>query len=235
MSISLPISRCEKSFKMSKKILKVKKCKIREFAELIGFLISCCPTLEHGFFHRKILEQKKYLALKKPDDDYGEKMILSDSVYSVYSELQWWLKNSFNTEKSLKPRKFSIEIFLDASLSGWGVACIIRRAHGFWDADERQLPITALELKAAFFALKCFANEKRNADILLCIDNTVAISYINRMGGFKFKNLNKITHDIWSWRKERKIWIFTSYISFYFYYFLENVFLLCVSPIRNYS
>ena len=32
------------------------------------------------------------------------------------------------------------------------------------------------------------------------------------MGGVKFKNLNKITHDIWSWCDERKIWIFVSYI-----------------------
>ena len=56
MSISLPISKYENIFEMSKKILKVKKCKIREFAELIGFLISCYLTLEYGFFHMKILE-----------------------------------------------------------------------------------------------------------------------------------------------------------------------------------
>lgn len=70
-----------------------------------------------------------------------------------------------------------------------------------------------MELTAAFFGLKIFASNYKNCQILLQIDNTTAISYINRIGGVQFVNLNKIAKDIWQWCEERGIWIFASYIA----------------------
>lgn len=66
---------------------------------------------------------------------------------------------------------------------------------------------------AAFFGLQCFAEDLHDTNILLRIDNTTAISYINRMGGIQFKNLNDITRQIWEWCESRNLWIFASYIS----------------------
>lgn len=40
-----------------------------------------------------------------------------------------------------------------------------------------------LELLAAWFGLKCFAKELRDCDVLLRIDNTMAIAYIIKKGG----------------------------------------------------
>ena len=61
-------------------------------------------------------------------------------------------------------------------------------------------------------ALKCFAREVQNCEILLRIDNTTAISYINRMGGVQYVELNQRAKDIWTWCEKRRIWIFASYI-----------------------
>lgn len=44
------------------------------------------------------------------------------------------------------------------------------------------------------------------------IDNTTAISYINRMGGIKFPLLNNLARDIWRWCELRDIWVFASYV-----------------------
>lgn len=52
--------------------------------------------------------------------------------------------------------------------------------------------INYLELKAAFFGLECFAKNLSHCDILIRIDNTTAIAYINNMGGIQFPNLSKI-------------------------------------------
>ncbi|CAH4002358.1 unnamed protein product [Pieris brassicae] len=41
--------------------------------------------------------------------------------------------------------------------------------------------------------------------ILLRIDNTKAISYINRMGGVQFPHLTKIAKELWQWCEARNI------------------------------
>lgn len=44
---------------------------------------------------------------------------------------------------------------------------------------------------AAFHGLSQFATHLSNCEILLRVDNTTAVSYVNRMGGIRFPNLNK--------------------------------------------
>lgn len=67
-------------------------------------------------------------------------------------------------------------------------------------------------MKAAFFALKCFAKDLENCDVLLRIDNTTAVAYINRMRGIQFRNLSAIAKKIWKWCERRNLWIYASYI-----------------------
>lgn len=68
-----------------------------------------------------------------------------------------------------------------------------------------------MKLKAALFALKSFTNIK-NCEIFLRIDNTTAISYVNKMGGVQHPNLHRIAKEIWQWCEVRDIWLFASYI-----------------------
>lgn len=65
---------------------------------------------------------------------------------------------------------------------------------------------------AAFYGLKIFASRFYNCNILLRIDNTTAIAYINKMGGIQFTHLNKVARDIWQWCEKRSIFVFASYI-----------------------
>lgn len=83
--------------------------------------------------------------------------------------------------------------------------------NGSWDTSKRSEIINFLKLQAAFFGLKCLANQLRNTDMLLRIDNTTAISY-NRMG-VQIVRLNRIIQEIWQWCEARDIVLFASYIS----------------------
>ena len=58
-----------------------------------------------------------------------------------------------------------------------------QRFHSFWSSEDRKLHIDYFELLAVFLGLKCFAKNVRNCSLLLRIDNTTEISYVNRMGG----------------------------------------------------
>lgn len=64
-----------------------------------------------------------------------------------------------------------------------------------------------------FLGLKSFVHDKNNCAILLRVDNTTAISYINRMGGIQYPHLNDIARQIWQWCEKRQIWLFASYIN----------------------
>lgn len=101
-------------------------------------------------------------------------------------------------------------------------------SHGFWNEKEKTNHINYLELLAIFYALKSFAKTSNNCNILLRVDNTTAISYINRMGGVKFINLNSIAEEIWRWCELRHIFIFASYVSTH-----ENVEADVQSRIKN--
>lgn len=104
---------------------------------------------------------------------------------------------------------FVLEIFTDASIISWDAACGDESIGGLWTDDECSHHINYLELLAAYFGLKSFAGERSGSYILLRIDNTTAIAYINRMGGV-FPHLNGMARIIWSWCEERHIFIFAS-------------------------
>ncbi|KAJ8914637.1 hypothetical protein NQ315_015375 [Exocentrus adspersus] len=162
-------------------------CPIKIFAKMIGTLISACPAIPYGVFHTKKFERNKYLALMASDGNYKSKMTLPSSLQPEYT---WWLRNIVNAKRPLKQGKYLMEIFSDASPTGWGAVYNSEHTHGFWSQAEQNKHINYLEILAAYYALKSFVKNVTNCSILLRIDNTTAVSYINRMGGIKYKHLN---------------------------------------------
>lgn len=172
------------------------KIKIREFAHLVGLLVSACTGVAYGTLYTKSLEREKYLALNRNEGDYNKMMFINRQVKQ---ELCWRQDNLTGAYNTIKCYNFSLEIFSDASLTGWGIVCGNQKANGYWSKREKKWHINELELLAVLFGLKLFANDLRNKEILLRIDNTTAICYVNRMGGTKFPRLHKIANDIWKW------------------------------------
>lgn len=185
-------------------------CKIREFATLLGTLNAACPAVAYGLSHCKRLERQKFLNLMVNDGDYDDFMTIKDYLKK---DLTWWEINSQIGKNPIRTAKYFIEISSDASLTGWGACCNEKAAHGWWNVNQTKYNINFLELLAAFHALKSFANDLKNCEILLRIDNTTAIAYINRAGSVQFPRLSNLAQDIWDWCEVRKIWIFASYIS----------------------
>ncbi|XP_041983252.1 uncharacterized protein LOC121736230 [Aricia agestis] len=142
------------------------------------------------------LERCKYLNLME-NNDYNEYMTLPSSLLP---DLNWWLSSIMYSNNSIKDdNNYCLEIFSDASTTGWGASCGDQRASGRWSQEEIHFHINQLELLAAYFALKIFSKNYSNCNILMRVDNTTAISYINRMGGIQYPHLSKVARDIWQW------------------------------------
>lgn len=210
MSVELPIEKKARLINQINKFENRKVCSIREFAQFIGSLVSSCPGVEYGMIHSKSLEKAKLEALDGNYTDFDKKMKISTYIKE---DISWWKKNFKNARKQIKIMNFKMEIFSDASMTGWGAFCKGKKAHGHWSFEESTLYINQLELKAALLALKCFASKLSECEVLLRIDNTTAMAYINKMGGVKVDYLHSDAKRFWEWCETRKVWVFAEYIS----------------------
>lgn len=209
MILELPIDKKEKIKSFVRNFLHIRKCKLRDFARLIGLLISACPAIRFGWMHTKLFEQLKYRSLLK-NDSYNQ--ILSIPNY-IREDLYWWLNNVNIGYSPIRANNYVKEIFTDASTTGWGAFCNGDESYGHWRENETKLHINQLELKAAFFGLKVFASDCSDCELLLRIDNITAISCINRMGSVQYAHLNNEARDLWEWCERRGITVFASYIN----------------------
>lgn len=211
-SISIPTERREKLFEMVSDFSFKSHCSIREFARMIGSLVSIAPAVRYGPLRTKLFEREKFLALIRAEGSYSAQMRIPSAVQE---DFQWWRKVLSNPHQLnyICTGHYALEIFSDACLTGWGASCGPHRSHGWWSEEDRTLHINALELKAAFFALKCFASNRQSCEILLRIDNTTALSYINRFGSVQHPLLSSLARDIWLWCEDRDIFLFASYIA----------------------
>jgi hypothetical protein len=207
-NLSLPSQKRTHIQSELKQFMKLKRCKIRKLAQIAGLLVSACPAIEYGWLYTKEIERCKFLALQE-NDNYDRFVTISDTIKP---DLTWWM---LALDKSVHPIRDDVyckEIFSDASTKGWGISCGSDTASGLWSISERQYHINFLELLAAFVGLKIFAKDLSHCQILLRIDNTTAISYVNRMGGIQYPHLTQIAKDIWQWCEHRNIFIYASYI-----------------------
>lgn len=87
----------------------------------------------------------------------------------------------------------------DASNSGWGALLEANPASGFWSAPERRLHINCLELLAVFLALKTFLPAIRRHHVLVRMNNTTVVAYINRQGGLRSLSIYRLTRCLLFW------------------------------------
>lgn len=167
MTLSLPIEKRIKISDFVRDISKKKYIKIREFAKFLGVLTSACPAIPYGWIYTKVFERAKFLALRESNENYDCRMVLGNNLEKDFS---WWKQHIMIIKNPIRSGQYTLEIFTDASLSGWGVMCNGERSNGFWDAAESQCHINLLELKAAFIGLRCFARSMLDSEILLRID-----------------------------------------------------------------
>ena len=185
------------------------KCTIEQFASLIGQLVAACQASVYGWLYTKKLEREKILALKANSCNYNKKITLSDTIKA---DLKWWQENISNINNPMNIRKYHKIIFTDASRTGWGATDGNKKVLGHWTANEKHHHINYLELLAIKYALEQIAPFESNMNILLRVDNTTAISYINKMGGVQLLNYIELSRTIWQWAEQRNIFLFASYI-----------------------
>ena len=156
-------------------------CSIRDLAQLIGSLVATFPAVPYGPVFYRHMEMSKTQSLKLNAFNFDRRIIISSPCKA---EINWWLNEGIHSSKSLTLENPSVFLTTDASTAGWGAhSSTSEFTQGFWSPEEQLLHINVLELKAVLMGLVTLCHQFQNSHILIHIDNTTAVSYINHMGG----------------------------------------------------
>ena len=103
---------------------------------------------------------------------------------AIAAHLDWW-QNPSNMMKGadLHPKDHSIQLFTDASNEGWGADLDQNFTKGLQSDWEKRLHINVPELKAVSLALQDFKDQCQNQTVLVAMDNSTVVAYINKQGG----------------------------------------------------
>ena len=172
-------------------------------SKLLGKLNATTPALQMApLFCRSIQTCLKHALAPNP---LNYQAIVHLSAQAV-EDLKWWEQHLLQWNgRSLISPPTTLTISTDASLHGWGAVCNGKKTRGSWSYQERLLHINCLELLAATLGIQTFAKDKSGIMILLKMDNTTAVAYINRRGGTVSPALSDLARDLWLWCTKRNI------------------------------
>ena len=205
MTISLTPEKIRKILHMVRHILYAEYITSRAAASCIGLLVSSFPAVQFGPLYYRNLEICKNRALyHHAKGNFDTSIVLT---VKAFSELSWWLDNVQTVSRPIKTPSIDLTVYSDASLEGWGGTDLYSTVGGRWSVSELPLHINTLELHAAKLCLFSLAAGLSNLHIHILLDNTTAISYNNHMGGTHSQICNDVTNLIWSWCKDKGIWL----------------------------
>jgi hypothetical protein len=205
MTVSLTPEKKQDIKTICELFIKRRECDVREFAKIIGKLVASEPGVQFASLYIKNLEIMKDDLLKQNHGNFDAKMTITMKMKNT---LNWWVNNIQDSYKPVRQADPSVTLQTDSSGLGWGCVMLTTKHQtgGHWSYMEQKSHINFLELKAASLGLKSFCALMTDTHIRIQMDNMVAVSYVNNMGGRKME-LNDLTRDIWEWCMKRRLFI----------------------------
>ncbi len=131
---------------------------------------------------------------------------------TIYRELVWWVENIIPSIRYVVYPNPILTLYSDASKKGWGGHIENGPSTGGdWTESEAQDHINVLELKGAFLTLQCVASNYKNCHVRMMLDNTTAVTCLNKFGSTKI-DLLRLTQEIYEWAKFRGLFLSAAYI-----------------------
>ncbi len=100
----------------------------------------------------------------------------------------------------------------DVSLTGWGAVLDGRPAQGNWRGHLLDWHINCLEMMPLFRALKYFLQHLSGYHVLVRVDNTALVSYINHQGRLRSRCLNRLAQQVLLWAQGKFLSLRAIYI-----------------------
>ena len=193
----IPLGKMKKIRAESRAMARADQVSARALARLVGTMNATVQVIPPAplFYHH--LQMALSDTLNRSSQSYEVQVPLSQNCRE---ELMWWDNHMIEWNgKSFLSKEIDLTIDSDASLTGWGAVCQNQRTGGPWSQTECRMHINCLELLAATLAVHIFLKNKSRISVLLRLDNTTAVAYINNLGGTVSKELVDLANNLWMW------------------------------------
>lgn len=181
---------------------------IREVASFVGLAQSYAEASDYGRNHLKEIEIEGIKALACNQGRFEAKMWLRRPAKQ---NILWWIQNIANVSKDLSGKKPELCMETDASLKGWGAILEGKKANGRWAQQHVGLHINVLELTAVLLGLRSLCKD-RDRVIKVLTDNATTVAYINKQGGVRSAECQKVAKEIWDWAEQNNYFIIAAHI-----------------------
>ena len=158
-----------------RKTINKKIMKIRKLAQIIGKIVATFPGSRFVALYYRELDKNKQDGLQKRKYNYEAYVkLFQESI----TELTWWQQNLPNMFNKISEDPPTVNIYSDASDTGWGAHFQGRNTGGNWSLEEKYYHINVKEMLAVYFFLKCFAKDFSNLTVKIHIDNLAVVSIL---------------------------------------------------------
>ena len=205
MELFLPEKKKENILQRIRNLLMSRQILVRQVSSMVGLMQSAKWAVMPAVIYYRFLQRDLNSALEETGRDYDSLIMLSQEARQ---ELKMWLTNlEMWHGRAMVMSRPSLIIQTDASLLGWGAVCLNtgKEANGLWSREETMLHINVLELMTAWFAIQTLVNVTTGAHVRFQMDNTTAVSYINKQGGTKSCQMVIIAKKIWDWAIKHQV------------------------------
>lgn len=127
MKVELPTKKRVGIRKTLDKILKKERLNFHDLEKCIGVLVAACPAIAYGWLNYKELEILKQRELNTQNFNPNIEVILLENAIR---DLKWWRSQIDTAKNKIRSCSFDLEIFSDASSTGWGATCGELKANG---------------------------------------------------------------------------------------------------------
>ncbi|CAB3993566.1 reverse transcriptase [Paramuricea clavata] len=210
LKLSLPETKMNHLVQSCRDLIQQQVSSVRTIAKVIGKLTSSMQAVFPAPLHYRHLQRLQINGLLTGKS--YETMASLDQ--NCRNDLQCWIDqiSIWNGRAIIAPAP-DLVITTDASMRGWGAVCQGVHTRGLWTPQAAtSLHINALELKAAFCAVRAFIAKKTQLHVHLRMDNKTAITYILKMGGTRSPILLRIAQELWDYALQNQISLTAEYL-----------------------
>ena len=178
---------------------------------VLGHLTSCQDLIPLGTV--KARPFRRCLALQwnqDVDSPYLRVHLTSESALA----LEWWLDPLLSrSARSLTAFNAKMEMFTDASDSGWGAHMNQKTACGVWNVLEMSAHINLKEMWAVRLGFLALCKNLADTDLMVVSDNTTVVAYLNRGGGMMSCSTSLVAEEILCICHQQKIRLRARYLA----------------------
>lgn len=175
--VQIPRDRWEKILRFAHRGL-AHALTLREWQSLLGLLTSAQDLTLRGRLMLRPLQ--RFLCPHIQADDTKTRFALPLHLHSF---LRWWtVESNVCVGTSLTEFSHQRELFVDASLQGWGAHLEQESASGLWSVDQAEWHSNNLELQAVILAIRHWLPLLRNSNLLIATDNSTVVWLIRNQG-----------------------------------------------------